>query len=109
MGNVRAQIYNFDSATLGLALNSDISYVGCVLACRNTNLNKPIDPLGASVSGMHTEMSDFLCAESTAPDIMSRRSQHDSSVIAIDAVIGARQTTKSAVVIDTIINQDACY
>jgi F-type H+/Na+-transporting ATPase subunit alpha len=67
-------------------------------------------------------MLDMRCLESPAPDIMSRVSVHEpfaTGITAIDAmipigrgqrelIIGDRQTGKSTIAIDSIINQDDC-
>jgi len=93
--------------------------VGSGYAGRIINaLGAPVDGIGPVTDGM----SDFRCLESPAPDIMSRRSVHEpfaTGITAIDAmipigrgqrelIIGDRQTGKSTVAIDAIINQDDC-
>ena len=72
--------------------------------------------------GSLPDMPDLRCLESPAPDIMSRVSVHEpfaTGITAIDAmipigrgqrelIIGDRQTGKSTIAIDAIINQHDC-
>ncbi|MEO8262506.1 MAG: F0F1 ATP synthase subunit alpha, partial [Pseudolysinimonas sp.] len=85
-------------------------------------LGRVIDPLGAPIDGLGEIKSDGRRAlELQAPGVMSRKSVHEpmqTGIKAIDAmipigrgqrqlIIGDRQTGKTAIAIDTIINQKA--
>ena len=121
MGDGIARVYGLDSFmtsallefTATLELDLETSYVGVVLAVMNTNLNKSIpvssgyagrcmNALGAPTDGM----SDFRCLELSANGITAI-----DAIIEMDPelIIGSRDTAKSAVAIDRIIDQDACY
>jgi F-type H+-transporting ATPase subunit alpha len=85
-------------------------------------LGRVIDPLGAPIDGLGEIKSEGRRAlELQAPGVMSRKSVHEpmqTGIKAIDAmipigrgqrqlIIGDRQTGKTAIAIDTIINQKA--
>ncbi|SMH34824.1 ATP synthase F1 subcomplex alpha subunit [Rathayibacter oskolensis] len=85
-------------------------------------LGRVVDPLGNPIDGLGDIASDGRRAlELQAPGVMSRKSVHEplqTGIKAIDAmipvgrgqrqlIIGDRQTGKTAIAIDTIINQKA--
>ncbi|KQQ10656.1 F0F1 ATP synthase subunit alpha [Rathayibacter sp. Leaf296] len=85
-------------------------------------LGRVVDPLGNPIDGLGDIASEGLRAlELQAPGVMSRKSVHEplqTGIKAIDAmipvgrgqrqlIIGDRQTGKTAIAIDTIINQKA--
>ena len=85
-------------------------------------LGRVVDPLGAPIDGLGEIVSEGRRAlELQAPGVMSRKSVHEpmqTGIKAIDAmipigrgqrqlIIGDRQTGKTAIAIDTIINQKA--
>jgi F-type H+/Na+-transporting ATPase subunit alpha len=85
-------------------------------------LGRVVDPLGAPIDGLGEIKSEGRRAlELQAPGVMSRKSVHEpmqTGIKAIDAmipigrgqrqlIIGDRQTGKTAIAIDTIINQKA--
>jgi F-type H+-transporting ATPase subunit alpha len=85
-------------------------------------LGRVVDPLGAPMDGLGEIASDVRRAlELQAPGVMQRKSVHEpmqTGIKAIDAmipigrgqrqlIIGDRQTGKTAIAIDTIINQKA--
>jgi F-type H+-transporting ATPase subunit alpha len=85
-------------------------------------LGRVVDPLGAPIDGLGEIQAEGRRAlELQAPGVMSRKSVHEplqTGIKAIDAmipvgrgqrqlIIGDRQTGKTAIAIDTIINQKA--
>ncbi|WP_144712200.1 F0F1 ATP synthase subunit alpha [Curtobacterium pusillum] len=85
-------------------------------------LGRVVDPLGAPIDGLGEIVSEGRRAlELQAPGVMARKSVHEplqTGIKAIDAmipvgrgqrqlIIGDRQTGKTAIAIDTIINQKA--
>ena len=85
-------------------------------------LGRVVDPLGAPIDGLgEIEAEDRRALELQAPSVVQRRSVHEplmTGIKAIDSmtpigrgqrqlIIGDRQTGKTAVAIDTIINQKA--
>jgi F-type H+-transporting ATPase subunit alpha len=85
-------------------------------------LGRVVDPLGAPIDGLGEIKAEARRAlELQAPGVMSRKSVHEpmqTGIKAIDAmipigrgqrqlIIGDRQTGKTAIAIDTIINQKA--
>jgi F-type H+-transporting ATPase subunit alpha len=83
-------------------------------------LGRIVDPLGSSVDGLNDIVeSETRLVEAPAPGIISRRSVHEplqTGILSVDAiipigkgqrelVIGDRQTGKTALAIDTILNQ----
>lgn len=85
-------------------------------------LGRVVDPLGAAIDGLGEIATDGRRAlELQAPGVMQRKSVHEplqTGIKAIDAmipvgrgqrqlIIGDRQTGKTAIAIDTIINQKA--
>jgi F0F1-type ATP synthase alpha subunit len=97
------ELLEFASGTLGLANNT----AGVVLfAPAIAALGEPVDGAGSL-----PEMCDMRCLESPASDIMSRVSVHEPFPIGRgqrELIIGDRQTGKSTIAIDSIINQDDC-
>ena len=87
-------------------------------------MGRVLNPLGMPVDGLGpVEATEFSAVEVKAPGIIARKSVHEPMVTgikAIDAmtpigrgqrelVIGDRQTGKTAIAIDTIINQRSNY
>ncbi|WP_456696465.1 F0F1 ATP synthase subunit alpha [Aeromicrobium sp. P5_D10] len=87
-------------------------------------LGRVVDPLGAPIDGLGEIASDKRRAlELQAPNVMQRKSVHEplmTGLKAIDSltpigrgqrqlIIGDRQTGKTAIAIDTIINQKAFW
>jgi F-type H+-transporting ATPase subunit alpha len=85
-------------------------------------LGRVVDPLGTPIDGLGAIATDSVRAlELQAPGVMQRKSVHEplqTGIKAIDAmipvgrgqrqlIIGDRQTGKTAIAIDTIINQKA--
>ncbi len=85
-------------------------------------LGRVVDPLGAPIDGLgEIATSGLRALELQAPGVMARKSVHEpmqTGIKAIDAmipigrgqrqlIIGDRQTGKTAIAIDTIINQKA--
>lgn len=83
-------------------------------------LGRVVDPLGNPIDGKGEYKADKdMKLENQAPDVMARKSVHQpvqTGIVAIDAlvpigrgqrelIIGDRQTGKTAVAIDTILNQ----
>lgn len=83
-------------------------------------LGRVVNPLGQPIDGMGPiETTEFRPIESPAPGVMARKSVHEplqTGIKAIDAmvpigrgqrelIIGDRQTGKTAIALDTIINQ----
>lgn len=83
-------------------------------------LGRVIDPLGRPIDGLGPfEVKAMMRAERTAPGVMERQSVHEpleTGILAIDSmipigrgqrelIIGDRQTGKTAITLDTIINQ----
>jgi len=83
-------------------------------------LGRVVDPLGRPLDGkgpVHTKL--FGAIEKRAPGVMSRKAVHEplaTGIVAIDAmipigrgqrelIIGDRQTGKTAILVDTMINQ----
>jgi len=86
----------------------------------DTYLGRVVDPLGTPIDGLgEIESDERRALEVQAPSVVSRKSVHEplaTGIKAIDAltpigrgqrqlIIGDRQTGKSAIAIDTIINQ----
>jgi F-type H+-transporting ATPase subunit alpha len=85
-------------------------------------LGRVVDPLGSPIDGLgEIKTTERRALELQAPGVMSRKSVHEpmqTGIKAIDAmipigrgqrqlIIGDRQTGKTAIAIDTIINQKA--
>ena len=87
-------------------------------------MGRVLNPLGMPVDGLGpVEATEFSAVEVKAPGIIARKSVHEPMVTGIKAIdamtpigrgqreliIGDRQTGKTAIAIDTIINQRANY
>ena len=108
----------------GIVEGMEVSRTGEVLSVPvgDAFLGRVVDPLGAPIDGLGEIVSDTRRAlELQAPGVMQRKSVHEpmqTGIKAIDAmipigrgqrqlIIGDRQTGKTAIAIDTIINQKA--
>ena len=109
---------------IGIVEGMEVSRTGEVLSVPvgDAFLGRVVDPLGAPIDGLGEIASDTRRAlELQAPGVMQRKSVHEpmqTGIKAIDAmipigrgqrqlIIGDRQTGKTAIAIDTIINQKA--
>ena len=136
------ELLEFDSGTLGIALNLDVREIGVVIlgefagieegqTVRRTGeilsvpvgdgyLGRVVDPLGNAIDGKGPiEAEGRRALELQAPSVVQRQPVKEplqTGIKAIDSmtaigrgqrqlIIGDRQTGKTAVVIDTIINQ----
>ena len=87
-------------------------------------MGRVLNPLGMPVDGLGpVEATEFSAVEVKAPGIIARKSVHEPMVTGIKAIdamipigrgqreliIGDRQTGKTAIAIDTIINQRSAY
>lgn len=82
-------------------------------------LGRVIDPIGRPLDGKPLDCDEYLPAERTAPTIIERRpvdTSLETGILAIDSmvpigrgqrelIIGDRQTGKTTIAIDTIVNQ----
>jgi F-type H+-transporting ATPase subunit alpha len=108
----------------GIVEGMEVTRTGEVLSVPvgDAFLGRVVDPLGAPIDGLGEIKADTRRAlELQAPGVMSRKSVHEpmqTGIKAIDAmipigrgqrqlIIGDRQTGKTAIAIDTIINQKA--
>ncbi len=108
----------------GIVEGMEVTRTGEVLSTPvgDAFLGRVVDPLGAPIDGLGEIASETRRAlELQAPGVMQRKSVHEpmqTGIKAIDAmipigrgqrqlIIGDRQTGKSAIAIDTIINQKA--
>ena len=108
----------------GIEAGQEVRRTGEVLsvAVGDGYLGRVVDPLGNPIDGLGPVATDGRRAlELQAPGVMSRKSVHEpmqTGIKAIDAmipvgrgqrqlIIGDRQTGKTAIAIDTIINQKA--
>ncbi|MEO5535184.1 MAG: F0F1 ATP synthase subunit alpha [Pseudolysinimonas sp.] len=108
----------------GIEAGMEVTRTGEVLSVPvgDAYLGRVVDPLGAPIDGLGEIKSETRRAlELQAPGVMSRKSVHEpmqTGIKAIDAmipigrgqrqlIIGDRQTGKTAIAIDTIINQKA--
>ncbi len=109
---------------IGIVEGMEVRRTGEVLSVPvgDAFLGRVVDPLGAPIDGLGEIASDSRRAlELQAPGVMQRKSVHEpmqTGIKAIDAmipigrgqrqlIIGDRQTGKTAIAIDTIINQKA--
>ena len=108
----------------GIEAGQEVTRTGEVLsvAVGDGYLGRVVDPLGNPIDGLGAVATDGRRAlELQAPGVMQRKSVHEpmqTGIKAIDAmipigrgqrqlIIGDRQTGKTAIAIDTIINQKA--
>jgi F-type H+-transporting ATPase subunit alpha len=108
----------------GVEEGQEVTRTGEVLSAPvgDAFLGRVVDPLGAPIDGLGEIAAEGRRAlELQAPGVMSRKSVHEplqTGIKAIDAmipvgrgqrqlIIGDRQTGKTAIAIDTIINQKA--
>ena len=124
---------NLDVRTIGVVILGEFTGVEEGQVVRRTGevlsvavgdgyLGRVVDPLGAPIDGLgEIETVGRRALELQAPGVMARKSVHEplqTGLKAIDAmipigrgqrqlIIGDRQTGKSAIAIDTIINQKA--
>ncbi|WP_403020213.1 F0F1 ATP synthase subunit alpha [Salinibacterium sp. GXW1014] len=108
----------------GIEAGQEVTRTGEVLSVPvgDAYLGRVVDPLGAPIDGLGEIASEGRRAlELQAPGVMARKSVHEpmqTGIKAIDAmipigrgqrqlIIGDRQTGKTAIAIDTIINQKA--
>lgn len=108
----------------GIEEGMEVTRTGEVLSVPvgDAYLGRVVDPLGTPIDGLGEITSETRRAlELQAPGVMSRKSVHEpmqTGIKAIDAmipvgrgqrqlIIGDRQTGKTAIAIDTIINQKA--
>jgi F-type H+-transporting ATPase subunit alpha len=108
----------------GIAEGQEVTRTGDVLSVPvgDAFLGRVVDPLGAPIDGLGEIKAEARRAlELQAPGVMQRKSVHEpmqTGIKAIDAmipigrgqrqlIIGDRQTGKTAIAIDTIINQKA--
>jgi F-type H+-transporting ATPase subunit alpha len=108
----------------GIVEGMEVTRTGEVLSVPigDAFLGRVVDPLGAPIDGLGAIKSEGRRAlELQAPGVMARKSVHEpmqTGIKAIDAmipigrgqrqlIIGDRQTGKTAIAIDTIINQKA--
>jgi F-type H+-transporting ATPase subunit alpha len=108
----------------GIEEGQEVRRTGEVLsvAVGDGYLGRVVDPLGTPIDGLgEVETSGRRALELQAPGVMARKSVHEplqTGLKAIDAmipigrgqrqlIIGDRQTGKTAIAIDTIINQKA--
>jgi len=108
----------------GIEAGTEVTRTGEVLsvAVGDGYLGRVVDPLGNPIDGLGEIATDGRRAlELQAPGVMARKSVHEpmqTGIKAIDAmipvgrgqrqlIIGDRQTGKTAIAIDTIINQKA--
>ncbi len=108
----------------GIVAGMEVTRTGEVLSVPvgDAYLGRVVDPLGSPIDGLGAIASEGRRAlELQAPGVMQRKSVHEplqTGIKAIDAmipvgrgqrqlIIGDRQTGKTAIAIDTIINQKA--
>lgn len=108
----------------GIEAGQEVTRTGDVLSVPvgDAYLGRVVDPLGNPIDGMGAiEAEGRRALELQAPGVMARKSVHEpmqTGIKAIDAmipvgrgqrqlIIGDRQTGKTAIAIDTIINQKA--
>jgi F-type H+-transporting ATPase subunit alpha len=129
----RGLALNLDTREIGVVILGDFEGIEEGQTVRRTGevlsvpvgdgfMGRVIDPLGTPIDGLgDIEAEGRRALELQAPDVMQRKSVHEpmaTGIKAIDAmtpigrgqrqlIIGDRQTGKSTIAIDTIINQKA--
>jgi F-type H+-transporting ATPase subunit alpha len=129
----RGLALNLDTREIGVVILGDFEGIEEGQTVRRTGevlsvpvgdgfMGRVIDPLGVPIDGLgDIEAEGRRALELQAPDVMQRKSVHEpmaTGIKAIDAmtpigrgqrqlIIGDRQTGKSTIAIDTIINQKA--
>jgi F-type H+-transporting ATPase subunit alpha len=129
----RGLALNLDTREIGVVVLGDFEGIEEGQTVRRTGevlsvpvgdgfMGRVVDPLGVPIDGMgEIEAEGRRALELQAPDVMQRKSVHEplaTGIKAIDAmtpigrgqrqlIIGDRQTGKSTIAIDTIINQKA--
>lgn len=129
----RGLALNLDTREIGVVILGDFEGIEEGQTVRRTGevlsvpvgdgfMGRVVDPLGTPIDGMgEIEAEARRALELQAPDVMQRKSVHEplaTGIKAIDAmtpigrgqrqlIIGDRQTGKSTIAIDTIINQKA--
>src|SRR4051794_14903834 len=129
----RGLALNLDTREIGVVVLGDFEGIEEGQTVRRTGevlsvpigdgfMGRVVDPLGVPIDGMgDIEAEGRRALELQAPDVMQRKSVHEplaTGIKAIDAmtpigrgqrqlIIGDRQTGKSTIAIDTIINQKA--
>ncbi len=127
----RGLALNLDTREIGVVVLGDFEGIEEGQTVRRTGevlsvpvgdgfMGRVVDPLGVPIDGMgEIEAEGRRALELQAPDVMQRKSVHEplaTGIKAIDAmtpigrgqrqlIIGDRQTGKSTIAIDTIINQ----
>jgi len=130
-GDLRGVALNIDEEDLGVVLMGDASHIEEGDAVKQTGnvlsvpvgdalLGRVIDPLGNPIDGKGPiETTERRLLETQAPSVVERQPVHEplqTGIKTIDAmtpigrgqrqlIIGDRQTGKTAIVVDTIINQ----
>ncbi|SDG72458.1 F0F1 ATP synthase subunit alpha [Klenkia brasiliensis] len=134
-GGVRGLALNLDVREVGVVILGDFASIEEGQTVRRTGqvlsvpvgegfLGRVVDPLGVSIDGGgEIETSERRALELQAPSVVQRQSVGEplaTGIKAIDAmtpigrgqrqlIIGDRQTGKTAIAIDTIINQKAAW
>ncbi len=134
-GGLKGMALNLDTDSVGVVIFGDDRGVkeGSVVKRTNTIVDVPVgeellgrvvDPMGNPIDGKGPIKSKLRSrVESKAPGIISRKSVHEpvvTGIKSIDAlipigrgqrelIIGDRQTGKTAIAIDTILNQKAAH
>ncbi|SDX65386.1 ATP synthase F1 subcomplex alpha subunit [Modestobacter sp. DSM 44400] len=134
-GGVRGLALNLDVREVGVVILGDFAGIEEGQTVRRTGevlsvavgdgyLGRVVDPLGNPIDGAGpVETTDRRALELQAPSVVQRQSVHEpmqTGIKAIDAmtpigrgqrqlIIGDRQTGKSAIALDTIINQKQAW
>ncbi|MQA34868.1 F0F1 ATP synthase subunit alpha [Modestobacter roseus] len=134
-GGVRGLALNLDTREVGVVILGDFAGIEEGQTVRRTGevlsvpvgdgyLGRVVDPLGNPIDGAgEIETSTRRALELQAPTVVQRQSVHEpmqTGIKAIDAmtpigrgqrqlIIGDRQTGKSAIALDTIINQKQAW
>jgi F-type H+-transporting ATPase subunit alpha len=134
-GGVRGLALNLDVREVGVVVMGDFAAIEEGQTVRRTGqvlsvpvgdgfLGRVVDPLGVPIDGAgDIQSTERRALELQAPSVVQRQSVHEplaTGVKAIDAmtpigrgqrqlIIGDRQTGKTAIAIDTIINQKAAW